>query len=44
MHRVSNNPEDRIWLAPDAEHVNVYRKNRTAYVNRVTAFFTKHIP
>ena len=44
LHRISNNPEDRIWLAPGAEHVNVYRKNRTTYVSRVAAFFATPMP
>ena len=43
LHRVSDNPEDRIWLVPGAEHVNVYRKNRLAYVRRVSGFFERHI-
>ena len=43
LHRVSNNPDDRIWLVPGAEHVNVYRKNRMAYVNRVAEFFREHV-
>ena len=44
LHRIFNNPEDRIWLAPGVEHVNVYRKNRTTYVSRVAAFFATHMP
>ena len=41
---IPNNPADRIWLAPGAEHVSVYQKNRAAYMNRGAAFFTAHTP
>ncbi len=44
LHRVSNNPEDRLWLVPGAEHINVYQRNRAAYVRRVATFFEEHIP
>ena len=44
LHYASNNPEDRIWLVSDAEHVNVYRKNQAAYVREVAYFFDQHIP
>ena len=44
LHRVSNNPEDRLWLVPGAEHINVYERNRAAYVRRVATFFEEHVP
>ena len=44
LHSVSNNPEDRLWLVPGAEHINVYQRNRAAYVRRVATFFEEHIP
>ncbi|MBC8279310.1 MAG: alpha/beta hydrolase [Chloroflexi bacterium] len=44
MHRISNNTEDRVWIVPGAEHINVYRKNVDAYVRRVSGFFQRHIP
>ncbi|UCC61096.1 MAG: alpha/beta fold hydrolase, partial [Dehalococcoidia bacterium] len=43
LHNISDNPEDRIWIVPRAEHVNVYRKKRDEYVARVSRFFHKHI-
>ncbi|MFC1939282.1 alpha/beta hydrolase [Chloroflexota bacterium] len=43
LHNISDNPEDRIWIVPDAEHVNVYRKMPEAYVSRVSQFFQRHI-
>ena len=43
LHDISDNPEDRIWIVPDAEHVNVYRSMPEAYVNRVSQFFERHI-
>ena len=44
LHQASNNPEDRLWLVPGAEHINVYQRNRAAYVRRVATFFEEHIP
>ena len=43
LHDISDNPKDRIWIVPSAEHVNVYRKMPEAYVNRVSQFFQRHI-
>ena len=43
LHALSDNEEDRIWIVPDAEHVNVYRKNPGAYVDRVSRFFKRHM-
>jgi len=43
LHDVSDNREDRIWIVPRAEHVNVYRKMPEAYVSRVSQFFQRHI-
>ncbi len=43
LYNLSVNPENRIWIVPDTEHVNIYRKMSTAYANRVTQFFQKHI-
>jgi fermentation-respiration switch protein FrsA (DUF1100 family) len=43
LHALSNNEEDRIWIVPGAEHVNVYQKNPEAYVGRVFRFFQRHM-
>jgi fermentation-respiration switch protein FrsA (DUF1100 family) len=43
LHSISNNPEDRIWIVPDTEHVSIYRKMPGAYVARVSQFFQQHI-
>jgi fermentation-respiration switch protein FrsA (DUF1100 family) len=43
LHKISDNPDDRIWIVPRAEHVNVYRKMPEEYVERVSQFFQKHI-
>jgi fermentation-respiration switch protein FrsA (DUF1100 family) len=43
LHDISDNPEDRIWMVPDAEHVNVYRKMPEVYVSHVSDFFQRHI-
>ena len=43
LHALSDNEEDRIWIVPDAEHVNVYRKYPDAYVERVSRFFRRYI-
>lgn len=44
LHIVSDNHEDRVWIVPDAEHVNVYRKMPEEYIRRVTPFFRRHMP
>lgn len=44
LYKISGNPDDRIWIMPRAEHVNVYRKTPELYVNRVAQFFNQHIP
>ena len=43
LHNVSDNPKDRIWIVPNAEHVNVYSKMPETYVERVSQFFQRHI-
>ena len=43
LHIISDNREDRVWIVPGAEHVNVYRRMPEAYVNRVSQFFRRHI-
>jgi fermentation-respiration switch protein FrsA (DUF1100 family) len=43
LHAISDNPEDRIWIVPNAEHVNVYRKMPQEYVSRVARFFERHV-
>jgi uncharacterized protein len=43
LHEISDNPEDRIWIVPRAEHVNIYRKLSDTYVERVSGFFKRHI-
>jgi fermentation-respiration switch protein FrsA (DUF1100 family) len=43
LHNISDNPKDRIWIVPRAEHVNVYRKMPEEYVDRVSRFFQRYI-
>ncbi len=43
LHIVSDNREDRVWIVPSTEHVNVYRRMPQDYVNRVSQFFQRHI-
>lgn len=43
LYSISDNQEDRIWIVPGAEHINIYRKMPEAYVGRVSAFFQRHI-
>lgn len=43
LHEISNNPKDRIWIVPRAEHVNVYRRIPEAYADRVSQFFQRYI-
>jgi fermentation-respiration switch protein FrsA (DUF1100 family) len=43
LYNISGNPEDRIWIVPNTEHVNIYRKMSKTYVNRVTRFFQQYI-
>jgi fermentation-respiration switch protein FrsA (DUF1100 family) len=35
----ARNPEDELWVAPNADHVQAYLKNKTEYIDRVTSFF-----
>jgi fermentation-respiration switch protein FrsA (DUF1100 family) len=43
LHAISDNPEDRIWIVPNAEHVNIYRRMPEVYVERVSRFFERYI-
>ena len=43
LHEVSDNTEDRIWIVPNAEHVNIYSKMSKDYTDRVSRFFQRHI-
>ncbi len=43
LHKISDNQEDRVWIVPGAQHINVYRKNAEAYVGRVSRFFQRHM-
>ena len=43
LHNLSDNREDRIWIVPGAEHVNVYHSRPQEYVRRVSRFFHQHI-
>ena len=43
LHSVSDNPEDRIWIVPGAEHVKVYHRYPEEYIRRVSSFFHRHI-
>ena len=43
LHELSDNPDDRIWIMPRAEHVNVYQKKPGLYAARVSLFFRQHM-
>ena len=43
LHIISDNHEDRVWIVPGAEHINVYRRMPEEYVGRVSSFFRRHI-
>jgi fermentation-respiration switch protein FrsA (DUF1100 family) len=43
LHGISDNPEDRIWIVPRAEHVSIYRRLPGVYVDRVSHFFQRYI-
>jgi pimeloyl-ACP methyl ester carboxylesterase len=43
LHAISDNPEDRIWIVPNAEHVNVYRRMPEVYVERISRLFMRYI-
>ena len=44
LHDGRDNEEDRIWMVPGIEHVNLYRRRPEEYVSRVSSFFRRHIP
>ncbi len=44
LHTMSDNPDDRIWIVPGAEHVNTYPTMPATYAYRVGRFFRRHIP
>jgi len=39
----SDNPNNRLWIAPGAEHVRAYAANPTEYISRITAFFDESL-
>jgi len=43
LHRLSNNPQDQLWLAPETGHIAAYRRQPGEYVARVTSFLEKHL-
>jgi fermentation-respiration switch protein FrsA (DUF1100 family) len=43
LHTISDNPKDRIWIVPRAEHVNIYPKLPEEYVDRVSRFFQRYM-
>ena len=43
LHAISDNPKDRIWIVPNTEHVNIYRRMPEVYVERVSSFFKRYI-
>jgi fermentation-respiration switch protein FrsA (DUF1100 family) len=43
LHDISDNPKDRVWIVPNAEHVNCYRNMPEEYVSRISQFFHRHI-
>ncbi|MFC1958071.1 alpha/beta hydrolase [Chloroflexota bacterium] len=43
LYNISDNQDDRIWIVPRAEHVDIYRKMPASYTERVSRFFEQHI-
>lgn len=43
LHKLSANPDDRIWIMPRTDHVNVYQNKPGLYAARVSFFFRQHI-
>lgn len=43
LHRAAANPAVELWLVTDAEHAHAFKVSPAAYMDRVTAFFHRHI-
>ena len=43
LHKISDNPDDKIWIMPRAKHVNTYSQMPEVYVDQVSQFFQSHI-
>jgi fermentation-respiration switch protein FrsA (DUF1100 family) len=41
LYDASENPQNELWIAPDADHVKAYVSHPTEYIERITAFFDK---
>jgi fermentation-respiration switch protein FrsA (DUF1100 family) len=39
LKEASENPQNELWIAPNAAHVRAYVKNQAEYINKITAFF-----
>lgn len=39
LKEASQNPQNELWVAPNATHVRAYVENRAEYINKITAFF-----
>jgi fermentation-respiration switch protein FrsA (DUF1100 family) len=41
LYKASGNPENELWIAPGADHVQAYNSNPSEYIEKVAAFFDK---
>jgi len=41
LQEASENPQNQLWVVPDAEHVRAYVMQPEEYMNKITAFFDK---
>jgi fermentation-respiration switch protein FrsA (DUF1100 family) len=41
LYEASGNPENEMWIAPDADHVQAYQTNPEEYIDRVAIFFSE---
>jgi dipeptidyl aminopeptidase/acylaminoacyl peptidase len=39
LKEASENPQNELWIAPNAAHVRAYVENQAEYINKITAFF-----
>jgi len=39
LQQASQNPENQLWIAPQASHVEAYRNHPIEYMTRITVFF-----
>jgi len=39
LHQASQNPQNQLWVVPEAGHVNSYVNHPEEYINKITTFF-----